>query len=130
MSAAVATPLPSGADAAPCTATDDPAPQPGPVAWRDPKRHLWLIALLVPMGSFIAWGLVHATGLGLFWFAGPIIIFGLFPLLDLWIGHDESNPPDAVVGWLGEDRYYRRVTYAYIPLQYAGLTFACWLWTR
>jgi len=100
------------------------------VAWRDPKRHLWLIALLVPMGSFIAWGLVHATGLGLFWFAGPIIIFGLFPLLDLWIGHDESNPPDAVVGWLGEDRYYRRVTYAYIPLQYAGLTFACWLWTR
>jgi alkane 1-monooxygenase len=101
-----------------------------PVSWHDPKRYLWLIALLVSAGTFVAWGLVHATGLGLFWFAGPVIIFGIFPAADILFGSDASNPPDAAIKWLEGDRYYRYVTYIYIPLQYAGLIFACWLWTR
>jgi alkane 1-monooxygenase len=130
MSSTQTEPLPARLPSARPSGADEVAVEPAPVVWHDPKRHLWLVALLVPMGAFIAWGLVHLTGLGLFWFAGPIIIFGLFPLVDLWIGYDASNPPDAVIRWLEDDRYYRRVTYAYIPLQYAGLAFACWLWTR
>jgi alkane 1-monooxygenase len=42
---------------------------------------------------------------------------------------DASNPPDSVIKWLEQDRYYRWCTYLYIPLQYAGLVLACWLWS-
>ena len=33
----------------------------------------------------------------------------------------------GVLKWLERDRYYRWCTYAFIPLQYAGLGLACWL---
>lgn len=99
-----------------------------PATWRDPKRYAWLLGLVVPLLPFIAWGLVTATGWGVFWFYGPFLVYVIFPLLDAAIGVDAENPPDSVVKWLEQDRYYRWCTYAFIPLQYAGLVFACWLW--
>jgi alkane 1-monooxygenase len=99
-----------------------------PASWKDGKRYAWLLGLIVPLAPFIAWGLVELTGLGLFWFVGPVLVFGLFPLLDLAIGLDADNPPDSVLKWLEQDRYYRWVTYVFVPLQYAGLVLACWLW--
>ena len=99
-------------------------------AWRDGKRYAWLLGLLVPSLPLMAWGLVEATGLGIFWFIGPAVVFGLFPVLDLLIGTDQDNPPDNVIAWLEEDRYYRWCTYLYIPLQYVSLVLACWLWSR
>ncbi len=98
-------------------------------SWRDGKRYAWLLGLLVPSLPLMAWGLVEATGLGIFWFVGPAVVFGLFPLLDLLIGTDQANPPDSVIAWLEEDRYYRWCTYLYIPLQYVSLVLACWLWS-
>lgn len=97
--------------------------------WRDPKRWAWTLGLVVPTLPFISWALVQASGLGIFWFYGPIVIFVLFPLLDLAIGTDARNPPDGVIRALEADRYYRWCTYLYIPLQYAGLVFACALWS-
>ncbi len=99
------------------------------VSWRDPKRYMWLLGLVVPTLPFLAWGLVEATGLGVFWFYGPVLVFAIFPLLDLAIGLDARNPPDAVIKALEADRYYRWCTYAYLPIQYAGLVFACWKWS-
>jgi alkane 1-monooxygenase len=100
-----------------------------PATWRDGKRYAWLLGLLIPMLPFMSYGLVHATGLSIFWFYGPFLVFGVFPLLDLAIGMDAENPPDSVVRWLEQDRYYRWCTYAFLPIQYAGLIFACWLWS-
>jgi alkane 1-monooxygenase len=97
--------------------------------WRDHKRYAWLLGLIVPTLPFIAWGLVELTGLGIFWLYGPFLVFGIFPLLDLAIGMDAANPPDSVLKWLEQDRYYRWCTYLYIPIQYAGLVLACWLWS-
>jgi alkane 1-monooxygenase len=99
------------------------------VSWRDPKRYLWLLGLVVPTLPFLAWGLVELTGLGVFWFYGPVLVFGIFPLLDLIVGLDARNPPESVIKALEQDRYYRWCTYAYIPVQYAGLIFACWEWS-
>ncbi|EHN10805.1 Alkane-1 monooxygenase [Patulibacter medicamentivorans] len=96
--------------------------------WTDGKRYAWLLGLIVPLTPFIAWGLVEATGLGVFWWFGPMIVFGLMPALDLIIGTDAENPPDRVLAWLEQDRYYRWCTYAYLPLQYASLVLAAWLW--
>src|ERR1035437_3310879 len=107
-----------------------PSVAPAPARWRDPKRQLWLLGLIVPTLPFISWGLVEATGLGIFWFYGPVLVFGIFPLLDLAIGRDARNPPDSVIKRLEADRYYRWCTYLYLPIQYAGLVFACWQWSR
>jgi alkane 1-monooxygenase len=96
--------------------------------WTDSKRYAWLLGLIVPLLPFLAWGLVELTGLGVFWFLGPMIVFGLFPFLDAVVGTDAENPPDSVVKWLEQDRYYRWCTYAYLPIQYTGLVAACWLW--
>jgi len=99
-----------------------------PATWTDPKRYAWLLGLIVPLLPFIAWGLVEWTGWGAFWFYGPFLVFVIFPLLDFIVGMDAENPPDSVIKWLEQDRYYRWCTYVFIPAQYAGLVFACWLW--
>jgi len=109
--------------------TDQPDLELEPATWHDPKRYAWLLGLIVPLTPFISWALVKATGLGVFWLFGPVLVFGIFPLLDIAIGLDPSNPPDSVIKWLEQDRYYRWCTYAFIPIQYAGLVFACWLWS-
>jgi alkane 1-monooxygenase len=100
------------------------------VSWRDPKRYYWLLGLVVPTLPFLAWGLVELTGLGVFWFYGPVLVFGIFPLLDLAVGLDARNPPESMIKALEQDRYYRWCTYAYLPVQYAGLIFACWQWSH
>jgi alkane 1-monooxygenase len=100
-----------------------------PATWRDGKRYAWLLGLIVPTAPFLAYGLVHATGLGFFWFAGPLLLFGVLPLLDVVVGTDSQNPPDSIIKWLEADRYYRWCTFVFIPLQYLGLVFACWLWS-
>ena len=98
--------------------------------WHDRKRYAWLLGLVVPLLPFISWGLVEATGLGVFWFYGPVLIFAVFPLLDMLRGTDAENPPEDMIKWLEQDRYYRWCTYAFLPLQYAGLIFSCWMWSH
>jgi alkane 1-monooxygenase len=100
-----------------------------PETWHDPKRYAWLLGLIIPCAPFIAWGAVEVTGLNFLWYGGPLIVFGVFPFLDWIIGTDSENPPDSVLAWLEADKYYRWVVFAYIPLQYAGLVFACWKWS-
>ncbi|MES9517617.1 alkane 1-monooxygenase, partial [Rhodococcus baikonurensis] len=35
--------------------------------WRDRKRYLWPLGLLIPLSPFISWFLVDNFRLGLFW---------------------------------------------------------------
>ncbi|WP_278314065.1 alkane 1-monooxygenase [Lolliginicoccus levis] len=96
--------------------------------WRDRKRHLWIYSLVPAAAVFIAVGLVELTGWGWLYWGGPIIVFGLIPLLDIVFAADGQNPPDEFMDELDQDKYYRWVTYAYIPLQYAGFALAIYLW--
>jgi alkane 1-monooxygenase len=109
-------------------ATDGLPPE--AATWRDGKRYAWLLGLIVPTVPFLTYGLVHLTGLNLLWFFGVILVFGIFPLLDVLVGMDATNPPESIVKHLEQDRYYRWCTYLYLPIQFAGLVFACWLWTN
>src|SRR6188472_2251798 len=106
-----------------------PAIELNPATWKDAKRYAWLLGLVIPFAPFIAWASVEVTGFEAFWFFGPLLVFVVFPLLDIAIGVDPSNPPDGVLKWLEQDRYYRWCTYLFIPVQYAGLVFACYLWS-
>jgi len=98
--------------------------------WRDGKRYLWLLGAVVPMFLFAGWGMVNLTGLGLFWWMGPLWLYVLIPVLDMVFGADPTNPPDGVVAWLEQDRYYRWVTYAFLPLQYVAIFAGFWLITQ
>jgi alkane 1-monooxygenase len=108
----------------------DPEEALRPGTWRDRKRYYWLLGLLVPVLPFIAWGMVALTGLGFFWFFGPLFVFGVMPVLDTLVGKDSANPPDSVIKWLEQDRYYRWCTYLYLPIQYMSLVVACALWAH
>ena len=103
---------------------DDVATEP---VWRDTKRYAWLVGAIVPVIPFLSWGLVSWTGHDAFWFFGPVFIFGLVPLVDLVVGIDPNNPPDEVLERLEEDRFYRWITYAFIPLQYVAVIWTAWM---
>lgn len=95
--------------------------------WKDKKRYLWLIGLVVPSLAFIAFAGYAATGWSAWLWIGPIIILVVVPAIDLVAGLDRSNPPDDVIEALEQDRYYRWVTYLFLPIQYAGFLGAMWL---
>ena len=98
--------------------------------WQDPKRYLWLIGLVVPSLFFIGYGGWLATGWpGLFWI-GPFVILVVVPAIDLFAGLDRSNPPDDVIEALEQDRYYRWITYLFLPIQYVGFVSAMYLIAR
>ena len=66
--------------------------------------------LLVPLLPLLAAWLAGGDGWVGWWFAGPIVVFGVIPLLDTAFGRDASNPPDWAVPSLEADRYYRWCT--------------------
>lgn len=93
---------------------------------RDAKRYLWILGLTMPLLPFLAVGLHQLTGWGVWLWLGPIVILGIVPLIDWAAGLDPSNPPDSVIKALEQDRYYRWLTYLFLPLQYAGFALAFW----
>ncbi len=99
-------------------------------SWRDWKRYFWPLALIVPLLPFAAYGAVRGTGLNVFWFLGPMWILIGMPILDTLIGTDHDNPPKWAEPTLGQDRYYRVLTYLYLPLQYAGFFWGAWMVTH
>jgi alkane 1-monooxygenase len=98
--------------------------------WRDFKRPLWPLALVVPALPFMSLLLLLVTRSGWVWWLTPVFILGVIPAIDLLVGHDRANPPDDVVAALQASPYYRWITYLFVPAQYAALVAACAVWTR
>jgi alkane 1-monooxygenase len=96
------------------------------VHYRDRKRWAWSLSVVYPLMPFLGIAAHAATG----WQAAlalPLVIsYGLMPLLDWWIGEDQNNPPEAVVPQLEDDRYYRRLTWATVPLHFIALIGCAW----
>lgn len=96
------------------------------VEYTDRKRWFW--ALCLPYSLLPLTGIVpHAITGNPWWFALP---FGLAyiagPLLDSIIGEDRNNPPQEVISQLEQDRYYRYLTYACVPLHFLSLVISAW----
>ncbi|MFO1296674.1 MAG: hypothetical protein U1F25_09480 [Rubrivivax sp.] len=96
------------------------------ITWRDRKRYAWALSVLWPLLPFTGLAAHHASGSE--WaLALPLLIsYGLMPLADALIGEDENNPPEAVVGALDADRYYRWLTWATVPLHFVALIGCAW----
>lgn len=89
-------------------------------AWKDKKRYLWLIGLVVPSLAVVAFTMYQLTGWSVWVWLGPIVILGVVPAIDLLVGLDRTNPPDDAIEALENDKYYRWITYAFLPIQYLG----------
>jgi alkane 1-monooxygenase len=100
------------------------------VPWRDTKRPLWPLALVVPVLPFAGFALAVATGSAWGWWLTPIFVFGVIPVIDLAVGNDHANPPEEAVPALQASPYYRWITYLFLPAQFAALVLACWVWHR
>ncbi|MFT4048139.1 MAG: alkane 1-monooxygenase [Solimonas sp.] len=98
--------------------------------WRDNKRYLWplggIIMLLVP----IAGVLYGATGWGGWWWLGPMVVYGLIPIADLFVGADASDPPEARVPSLEKERYYRWAEYMAVACEYVSVIWGAWTAVR
>jgi alkane 1-monooxygenase len=97
------------------------------VQWRDSKRYLWIMGAIIPLIPMAMWGLYALTGSTLSWFFGPFFVYVLIPTFDLLAGLDPNNPPEELIEAIEEDRYYRWVTYAFLPLQLVGLIWGAYL---
>jgi alkane 1-monooxygenase len=100
------------------------------VPWTDRKRYLWLSALVMPCLPMVAIGLFHLTGWGAWLWLGPIVILGLVPVVDWLAGLDRSNPPSDLIAELEADRYYRWITFLFLPIQYGGFIASLWFIAR
>ena len=95
--------------------------------WVDGKRYLWLLSPMIPVLVMAALGLYQWTGTGLWAWGGPILLYGIIPLLDWLMGTDPINAPESAVPQLENDPYYRGIVYAYIPTQYIATIWGAWL---
>ncbi len=106
------------------TASRPPAAVDEPVRrYRDRKKLLWALGLVVPLLPFGAQSWAEDLG-AVGWWAGPIWILVLMPVLDTVFGRDPTNPPEWAVPQLEASRWYRLITWLYIPLQLWGLVWA------
>ncbi|RYG16353.1 alkane 1-monooxygenase, partial [bacterium] len=92
--------------------------------WKDKKRYLWLIGLVVPSLAAVAFVMYLLTDWSIWLWIGPIVILVIVPAIDLMTGLDRSNPPDDAIEALEKDKYYRWITYLFLPIQYAGFVVA------
>ncbi|WP_371687368.1 hypothetical protein [Micromonospora sp. KC723] len=67
------------------------------VTWRDPKKYVWPLALLVPALPFLGFAVWRLTGGAAWsWWIPGVLVFGVIPVVDLLIGDDRDNPPEEI----------------------------------
>ena len=94
------------------------------VYYVDSKRYWWLLSVFFPLQPLLAASLVWYTGNEL-WVLMPILTtYVATPALDWIIGKDSNNPPDEVLIQVDRDPYYRRLTYAAVPMHFLSLIVA------
>jgi len=101
-------------------------PQLGTISYRDRKRWWWMLSLVYPLMPFAGIAAHAATGVELALGLPLLISYGFMPLMDWLIGEDRNNPPEAVVPQLEQDRYYRWLTWATVPLHFVALIGCAW----
>lgn len=96
------------------------------IYFEDRKRWLWALSVAYPLQPFLGIWLHSETG-NQAWLLLPLAIaYVLIPLVDWIAGEDNNNPPDEVLLQLDQDRYYRMLTFAVVPLHFVALIGTAW----
>lgn len=68
--------------------------------WRDRKRHLWLVGLVLPtalpVSVALAWVFVKLgwnAATPVLWWVGPLLLYVLLPILDLFLAPTAKTRP-------------------------------------
>ena len=100
------------------------------VQYRDRKRYLWLLSIFVP-ALMNAGLLLYLLSRNVLMLWVPVAFnYLVMPLADFLVGEDRSNPPESAIEALEEDRYYRYITYAVVPVLWITYIFAAWFVVR
>ena len=92
--------------------------------YSDRKRYAWLLSMLVPCAVGIGPALMLVSGQAWTLWLPAVFFYGLAPLLDRWLGEDQSNPPESAVAALDADPYYRWITYLLVPVLWLSFIFS------
>lgn len=92
----------------------------------DKKRHAWLMSLLIPLlaiaGPLLYQQYQHTALLWVF----IVFWYCVFPVIDLVMGEDNSNPPESVIPQLEQDKYYQLITYIHVPIVIGVFMYIGW----
>ncbi len=103
------------------------------VSFKDKKRHLWLLGLVIPNianAAFLSYQFGPKATKKLFAWTGPLALHLIIPSLDKMLGEDPENPPEEAIAALESDPYYAKVVKLFIPFQYAANIYGCYLASR
>lgn len=92
----------------------------------DKKRYMWLVSLMIPALAVAGPVLFSFTGNEFYLWMFIIIWYGVFPIIDFFMGEDTSNPPESVIPQLEEDPYYRSIARLHVPVVIATFIFCGW----
>lgn len=87
-------------------------------AWKNVKKFTYLIVFVMPALVALGVGFGGAAA-----FLTPFVAFVLIPLLDLLVGEDRVNYTPEEEKAMDGERYYRFVTYAFVPVYWAVLAY-------
>ena len=103
------------------------------VKFRDNKRKLWLLGLVVPNianAAFLGYQFGPKITRKLFASAGPLALHLIIPAIDKHLGEDPDNPPEDAIAALEHDPYYARVVKLFIPFQLAANVYGNYIASR
>lgn len=92
------------------------------------KKYGYLIFFLLALLPVFAHGFNRFFGHNdAFAWAGPVIVFGVIPVLDWLLGPDPTNPNESDVMPMSAERYYMLLTLACVPMVFGVLAFGGWV---
>jgi len=97
------------------------------ISYTDKKRYLWILSLSVPLVPPLTVWAYFALGEAPLITAFPMLwYFAILPAIDLLVGEDHSNPPEAVIEQMVSDQYYRILLHISVPLFWLSLFVTAW----
>jgi len=94
--------------------------------WRDTKRYLWPLPVLLTAIPLISWYLYAQTGHEAVLWLSPVFFYVLIPIIEMAFGEDTSNPPKEAIPRLRDDPFYRWSAFAALPAAYLVWVVGAW----
>jgi len=105
----------------------DTAPATDPADWKDSKRYLWPLPVLLAFIPLVSWYLYLTTGSEAILWLSPVFFYVLIPIVEIAFGEDSSNPPREAIPRLRDDTFYRWSAFAALPASYLVWIAGAWV---